>query len=291
MAGFYCLLSGLPHLRLEDAAAETVSLAEMRELLDEERVDGRDARMLDLFFLHGDCRNLLALLKDSDAEMPCIGVFGRDELQEMIADAMEEVFEDDRRFPAFMAEFVREFVKHRGEKGYFAEDRIMLRYWMYLMENGSDFVARWAELNLNVSNILTALICREQGWNVADYIYGDNDVTYMILNRQSADFDLSREVDYVPELMRIVQESDPVLKERRIDAMKWVWLEDETFQEPFDVNAVFAYLLKVQMLERWAVLDPERGREAFTEIIENLRRECRVPDEFIIHNSQFIIHN
>ena len=39
------------------------------------------------------------------------------------------------------------------------------------------------------------------------------------------------------------------------------------------------------MLERWTMLDPERGREAFTGIIENLRSECKVPDEFIIHNA------
>lgn len=283
MAGFYCLLSGLPHLRLEDAAEVPVSVAGMRDLLDEVCPDGRDARMLDLFFLHGDCRNLVSLLKDGAAELPYVGVYSREELLEMIDDASEDVFEDDARFPAFMAEFVREFAEHRGEVSYFAEDRIMLRYWEYLKENGTGFIARWAELNMNVSNILTALICREQGWNVADYIYGNNDVTYMILNRQTPDFDLSREVDCVPELMRIVQETDPVTKERRIDCLKWAWLEDETFLEPFDVNAVFAYLLKVQMLERWAMLDPVRGREAFTGIIENLRKECRVPEEYAVY--------
>lgn len=285
MAEFYSLLCGLPDLRLDDAAAEAVSLSEVRELLGNEDLSGREAEILGLFFLYGDCRNLVVLLKDSAAKLPYIGNYSREELQELIADALEDVFEDDRRFPDFMAPFVREYVERRNEPGYFAEDRIMVRYWGYLMKRGTGFVSKWAELNLNICNILTALICRAQGWDVQDYIYGDNDVTYMILNRQSADFDLSREIDYVPELMQIVQEADPVQKERRIDTLRWLWLENETFQEPFDINAVYAYLLKVQMLERWTMLDPERGREAFTGIIENLRSECKVPDEFIIHNA------
>lgn len=278
---YYSLLSGLPYLKLEDAdGGPEVSLPYVRSLLDDENVTGHDRKLLGLFFLRGDCRNLLLLLEDSSAELPYIGRFCREELQEMIADALEDVFTDDPRFPLFMAPFVREYVAHHKENDYFPEDRIMLRYWEYLQEEGSGFICRWAVLNMNISNILTALICRQQGWNVENYIYGDNDVTYMIRTHQSQDFDLGKELDYMPQLMQIVGETDPVQKERRIDALKWIWLDDETFLEPFDVNAMYAYLLKVEMLERWAILDPEQGKACFKEIIENLRSEAKVPAEY-----------
>ena len=278
---YYSLLSGLPFLRLEDADQELeVSLSYVRSLIEDEEVQGRDRKLLDLFFLRGDCRNLLLLLEDSSAELPYSGRFSRTELQEMIADALEDVFTDDPRFPSFMAPFVREYVEKRRQAGYFAEDRIMLRYWEYLQQEGTPFIRRWAKLNMNISNILTALICRQQGWNIEDYIYGENDVTYMIRTRQSQDFDLGKELDYMPQLMQIVSETDPVQKERRIDALKWVWLDDETFQNAFDINAMYAYLLKVEMLERWAILDPEQGKARFQEIIEDLRSEAKVPAEY-----------
>ena len=70
-------------------------------------------------------------------------------------------------------------------------------------------------------------------------------------------------------------------KERQIDALRWNWIEEQTFMEPFDINAVFSYLVRTEMLERWAQLDPELGRQRFTEIIENLRGEAKVPEEFI----------
>jgi hypothetical protein len=80
--------------------------------------------------------------------------------------------------------------------------------------------------------------------------------------------------------MKIVDCDDPVEKEKRIDAFKWLWLEDQTFMDVFSIDAVFAYVCKLEMLERWAKLDMETGRETFRQIIENLRGEARVPDEF-----------
>jgi hypothetical protein len=34
------------------------------------------------------------------------------------------------------------------------------------------------------------------------------------------------------------------------------------------------------MLRRWEQLDPQHGRETFERIIDSLRREARVPEEF-----------
>ena len=87
-------------------------------------------------------------------------------------------------------------------------------------------------------------------------------------------------MDYVKELMQIVDEPDPVLKEKRIDAFKWNWLDDQTFFDPFNMDAVFAYFCKLEMLHRWEILDPEQGKETFRKIIDELRGEAKVPDEF-----------
>jgi hypothetical protein len=70
-------------------------------------------------------------------------------------------------------------------------------------------------------------------------------------------------------------------KERQIDALRWAWLDERTFFEPFDITALFAYLVRTEILERWALLDPEQGRQRFTRIIEDLRGSVKVPEEFI----------
>jgi hypothetical protein len=150
-------------------------------------------------------------------------------------------------------------------------------------------MAEWYELNLNIQNILTALIARRQGWPLADYVQGDSPVAETILKQPSLpDFGLSTELDYMKDLMQTSETTDPVEKERQIDALRWNWLEERTFFEPFDITALFAYIVRSEILERWAILDPEQGRERFTQIIENLRGEAKVPEEFVRPKAAFI---
>ena len=68
---------------------------------------------------------------------------------------------------------------------------------------------------------------------------------------------------------------------RRCWRLKWLWLDDQTFFEPFSIESVYAYLCKLEMQYRWAKLDVEQGKETFKQIIENLRGEARVPEEFV----------
>ena len=72
-----------------------------------------------------------------------------------------------------------------------------------------------------------------------------------------------------------------VQKEKKIDAFKWSWLDERTFFDIFSIDAVFAYFCKLEMLERWEHLDVEEGKETFKQIIENLRGEAKVPEEFV----------
>ena len=229
-------------------------------------IEGKDQRMVELFFLMGDCRNLLVLLDNNLAELSYTGNWNKQELQEMIADALEDEFEDDKRFPPFMANFVREYYERKQEMGYFPEDRLMVRYWKYLQQQGRGVVKNWATLSLDIANTLTALICEQQGWPVEKYTY---------------EYDAS-EVDgaLLTQLREIASDADPVQKERRIDALKWLWAEEETFFDAFGVNALYVYLLKAEILERWIKLDPQHGKEQFRQIIEELRKEATVPAEF-----------
>ena len=49
--------------------------------------------------------------------------------------------------------------------------------------------------------------------------------------------------------------------------LKWKWLDDNTFFKTFDIESVFAYLLKLEMIERWVTLDKARGEKTFRELV------------------------
>lgn len=277
MANYYCLVAGLPDIKMNDDTSR-ISLAEMREQC-EEALTYVDKKLLFYFYLYWDCRNIARLLKDPNAEIETMGNYNPEQYTDLLTSARELTF-NVHRYPRFLSEFAREYPYNKDREGYFAEDDVMYRYYQFGLTCPNKMIRRWFTLNLNINNILTAMIARQNGWNVSDYVMGDDEVAEMLRTNNTKDFDLSNELEYVKELMPIVDETDPVQKERRIDAFRWLWLDDQTFFEPFSIDAVFAYLCKLQMLERWENLDAEKGRETFQRIIEELRGEAKVPAEF-----------
>lgn len=276
MANYYCMMAGLPDITLDSPMS--VKFSDIREEM-EMTLNDEDKELIFYFFLENDCKNLVRLLKNPDAEINPNCNYTMEQYRDMITSAREMNF-NVHRYPAFMSVFAREYNFNKDVKGWYAEDAMQYQFLQYAAQCPNKMIRQWYELNLNINNVLTAMIARKEGWNVADFIQGENDVTEMILNNNTKDFDLSLEYDYVKDLMQIVECDDPVLKEKKIDAFKWAWLEEQTFFDIFSIEAVFAYLCKMQMLDRWERLDPEKGRETFKQIIENLRSEAQVPEEF-----------
>lgn len=278
MGNYYYLMAGLPDLKMSDTKP-AYSISSLREEC-EEMLSPKDKQLLYYYFLRWDCVNIVRLLKDSEAQIELYGNFSMEQYQDLLTSARELTF-NVHRYPSFLSIFVRDYPYNKEKKGFFAEDVMMFEYLQYVMKNCSNrMMVNWYRLNMDINNILTAMIARKNGWNVGDYIQGNNAVTELIRTNSTKDFDLSFELDYVKELMQIVDEPDPVLKEKRIDAFKWNWLDDQTFFDPFNMDAVFAYFCKLEMLHRWEILDPEQGKETFRKIIDELRGEAKVPDEF-----------
>ncbi len=57
--------------------------------------------------------------------------------------------------------------------------------------------------------------------------------------------------------------ADPLERERRLDLVRWRWLESRAEQEPFALTAVLAHALRLQIAERWQGRQPAIGREQF----------------------------
>lgn len=276
MANYYCLMAGLPDITLDSQMS--VSFPDICEQMDMNLSD-YDKKLIFYFFLENDCKNLVKLLKDPDAEINPNCNYTMEQYRDMITSAREMNF-NVHRYPSFMSEFARNYNYNKDVKGWYAEDAMQLEFLEYAIQCPNKMISEWYSLNLNINNVLTAMIARKEGWNVADFIQGHNEVTDMILNNNTKDFDLALQYDYVKDLMQIVECDDPVQKEKRIDALKWAWLDEQTFFDSFSIEALFAYLCKMDMLYRWEKLDVENGKETFRQIIENLRSEAKVPDEF-----------
>lgn len=278
MANYYTILSGQPPLKLNDGV-NRLTLAQLKPVVTEAAA-GSDARFISDFFLKFDCLNLVQLLKNPDnMELDQRGNLSREQLEELTRGEGGTGW-DVEHVPAFLKQFVDDYPTKAAEQNYFPEDDILLRYYTYATRTDNEGLAAWYQLNFDLQSIMTALVARKNGWEVARFVKGETELCDALRTSTAPDFGLTAANPIVADIIKIADETDPVEKEKKMDALKWAWLDEHTFFEPFDITTLIAYLARTELLDRWALLDVEQGKARFTEIIEGLRGEARVPEEF-----------
>ena len=281
---YYYLIAGLPELSLDDSKLG-ITVREFRELYYPELADD-DRALLDLIYLSYDNANLLTLLKDKEAAIDEGGLYTSEELLGIIEAARAEET-PDRRYPRYMYDFVAQMESEESAaEGIFPEDRLAQLYYAHAMSQGNVFVERWFAFNLDLNNFLTAIIARRYNLDVKPLIVGDNEVAKALRTSNSRDFGLTGVMDGFEEVMRISEIDNLVERERKLDVLKWEWMEENSFFDYFTVEKLFAFLVKIQIIERWITLDAEAGGEMLRGMIRQLKEEVKVPQEFTINNKK-----
>ena len=275
---YYYLIAGLPELSLDDSKLGT-TVREFRELYYPDLADD-DRALLDLIYLNYDNANLLPLLKDKEAAIAEGGLYTSDELLAIIEAARAEEA-PDRNYPRYMYDFVQQMESEESAaEGIFPEDRLAQLYYAHAMSQGNAFVERWFAFNLDLNNFLTAITARRYNLDVKPLIVGDNEVAKALRTSNSRDFGLTGVMDGFEEVMRISEIDNLVERERKLDVLKWEWMEENSFFDYFTVEKLFAFLVKIQIIERWITLDAEAGGEMLRGMIRQLKEEVKVPQEF-----------
>ena len=275
---YYCYIAGLPDIQIDNQK----SIPAQEEILDELKqiLSKGDMALLNLLRLKYDNDNLLKFFANRDAELNPLGKLTSQDWAELI----ELIDNSDERNPvrdARLLKYVLEFYttirnEQSEEKIDFAEDFLAALYYKYGMQCKNKFVAEWFEFNLNINNILTALTCRKYGWDIKSAIVGDNVVAETIRNSVSArDFNLKAEIDYFDALVSISETANLLDREHRIDALKWNWLEENTFFSSFSIEKVLSFWLRCELMHRWDNLSMEEGAEIFRQMINDLKKDVK----------------
>ncbi len=274
MSKYYYLIAGLPNISLDDSKIP-FTVSEFRDELNSV-LTNEDKKLIDLFFLKFDNKNLIEQAKFPDADPDPRGSITYSEFNDMInALKEEEKPPKNDKIPGYYIEFFKMYLKAeaKGETTEIPwEDRLASLYYEYAMKNRNTFVSEWFELNLNINNMLTALTARKYNLNREDYIVGENEVARSLRTSNARDFGLGDSVSYLNDVQRIAEEQDLLLREKKIDQLKWQWLEDQTFFKPFDIESVFAYLLKLEIMERWVSLDRVTGEKTFRTLVGTMKK-------------------
>lgn len=277
MSTYYCLVAGLPDISLDDGKL-SYSVSDFKAELYPD-LSAQDRKLIDLFYLKFDNTAILKLLKNKDAVIEDKGNFSAEELLQLI-EAVREGDTPDKKYPSYLVNFVSQYLQLSQDELYRADDLLAALYYSYGMSSNNAFIASWFEFNLNLNNILAALAARKYKMEVSSVIVGATSICEQLRTSNARDFGLNETLEYFEALQRIADIEELVEREKKVDMLKWKWLEDESFFHYFTIERIFVFLMQLEMIERWISLDKEKGNELFRKMIQNLKNEVQIPEEF-----------
>lgn len=277
MSTYYCLVAGLPDISLDDGKL-SYSVSDFKAELYPD-LSAQDRKLIDLFYLKFDNTAILKLLKNKDAVIEDKGNFSAEELLQLI-EAVREGDTPDKKYPSYLVNFVSQYLQLSQDELYRADDLLAALYYSYGMSSNNAFIASWFEFNLNLNNILAALAARKYKMEVSSVIVGATSICELLRTSNARDFGLNETLEYFEALQRIADIEELVEREKKVDMLKWKWLEDESFFHYFTIERIFVFLMQLEMIERWISLDKEKGNELFRKMIQDLKNEVQIPEEF-----------
>lgn len=277
MSTYYCLVAGLPDISLDDGKL-SYSVSDFKAELYPD-LSAQDRKLIDLFYLKFDNTAILKLLKNKDAVIEDKGNFSAEELLQLV-EAVREGDTPDKKYPSYLVNFVSQYLQLSQDELYRADDLLAALYYSYGMSSNNAFIASWFEFNLNLNNILAALAARKYKLEVSSVIVGTTSICEQLRTSNARDFGLNETLEYFEALQRIADIEELVEREKKVDMLKWKWLEDESFFHYFTIERIFVFLMQLEMIERWISLDKEKGNELFRKMIQDLKNEVQIPEEF-----------
>ena len=269
---YYSLVAGLREYAL-DAENKGFDITELRNEIVE-NLDADDARLVELLYMCCDCENL-ANIRRGSSSFNELGTLSREE-------AADELTRPSR-MPERIAKVLRAYADPEGED---AEDvDVSVRFEKSLFEayyeecasSGNRFLKNWSEFDCTLRNILSATVARSEQRPVDEAVVGRGDAVEQMRRSSAADFGLRGEFEFVDAVIAAVNDERNLLeKERKIDNVRWAQADELSTFDYFNIDAVLAYLVKVNLVARWSLLDAARGREMFDRLLAELDGRERV---------------
>ena len=271
---YYCLVAGLREYTL-DADTKGFNARDIIAEIEEE-LSGADLRAVRLLYGYYDCENIIALRAGRDAFNP-LGNFTREELEAELAEPKHLPERMARVIKAYaaMAEAETDAEENEWAKGIDLtlsfERSLFAAYYEECALAGSRFLREWAAFDRTLRNISAVAVARATGREAKSVTVGKGDVVEQLQRSSAADFGLRGELQYIDAVIAAVNDEQNIVeKEHKIDLIRWEQAVDLAARDYFDINAILSYLVRVNIVARWALLDKKRGRAMFERIMAEL---------------------
>jgi hypothetical protein len=275
---YHYLIAGLPELQFDEGKV-TSTLLDFREEL-KQHLSVSDYQSVHRLFLPYDNANLVGYLVSGQENFDPLGNYNPDTFAEQV-NRIKSILPQKPILEPYLVKFITDWLSE--ESGSNSVNPGLALTTAYYSENiaaASGFLKEWLIFNRNIKNIVTALLCRKHKLDPVPQMIGEEGIVPFLIRGNARDFGLSTELDYVDRLVQISEHPDLMERERRIDLLRWEFISSKTIFHYFDIDAVLAYLLRLEMVIRWARLDKTTGEQFFRTLLNKLGNSYEFPEDF-----------
>ena len=130
--------------------------------------------------------------------------------------------------------------------------------------SSTSLLRAWGQTDRTLRNGAAAVTARSLGVSLDSVVVGSDEITEQIKRSSAADFGLRGELPYIDSVITAVNEESNLLeKEHKIDLICWNEVSELSTFDYFNLNAVLAYLIKINLFARWPMLAQKIGRALF----------------------------
>lgn len=123
------------------------------------------------------------------------------------------------------------------------------------LRHSNAFIREYLRFDLNLRNAKTAYLNKSLGREPGKDVIGID----------------GGEFEEAAEVSEALGCGDILEREEKLDGIIWKKAEELTEHDYFNVNVLLCYLVKLHIIERWYVLDPEKGAALFKSLVDEVR--------------------
>jgi hypothetical protein len=265
---YFYLIAGLPGLALTDTHLPSTAKSFLGDIKG--KIRGLDFELLRWLYYARDNRNLLSILFNKSSVLHYEGCYSLQELKKGI--------EGNLLLPGYVNDFIslfKENTNHYAEAEW--ETKLTERYFKEAMKTGNKFLNQWMEFELNLKNLLLLMSNRKQPLPFSEIIMDVNETAALMKENPAADFTTQPSIDFMNQVVKIIETENLIEREKKIDALRWKKLEEMTFFNYFTVEAILSFIIKLMIIERWVILKQETGKDFLPSILHSFIEKIKMP--------------
>ncbi len=274
---YHCLIAGLPDIVVDGNKPGATGQEFKQELA--EVLSPSDYKLAEVLYQQFDNKNLLNLLLKQENPFNPLGNYSEGYLEKQVKDPTD--------IAGYMKQFIAGFkAETSGEPGLSSENELQSLFYTHALQLKNDFLQQWFRFDRDMKNILTAVNCRKYNYDLEKQlipVQGDNLVYNILLKNSPKPELLVEEVPYAAEILKIAEsETDLSSKEKALDQVKWMFLDETTIFNYFTIEVILSFIIKLDIVDRWMKLDEETGKALFAQLLNDIKTSYTFPEEFSV---------